>query len=333
MNIKKVLQITFLVLVIGSSLTVIYFFLGEVPKTENPEFGVVFSQKHARDLGLNWQHNYSALLKDLEVKKIKVISHWDLIEPERGNYRFRDLDWQLEEARKNGTEVILVIGMKTGRWPECHIPDWAKQLNKEEQQEVILRLVHVLVNRYSGYRNIVAWSVENEPLFQFGDCPWVDKEHLKEEIELVRSLDSFFKKPIMITDSGEASLWIEAANLGDFVGVTMYREVWMSDFNRYFSYPLPPFYYWKKKDLISQQFDKKVICAELQAEPWGPSLLYSSPFEEQMKTMNIDLFKENIQFARQTGFEEFYLWGAEWWYWMKTEKKQPQIWNEAKKLF
>jgi hypothetical protein len=29
--------------------------------------------------------------------------------------------------------------MKTPRWPEYHIPSWASNLNKEEQQEEILK--------------------------------------------------------------------------------------------------------------------------------------------------------------------------------------------------
>ena len=31
--------------------------------------------------------------------------------------------------------------------------------------------------------------------------------------------------------------------------------------------------------------------------------------------------------------KEFYLWGAEWWYWMKEKQNKPEIWDEAKKLF
>jgi len=27
------------------------------------------------------------------------------------------------------------------------------------------------------------------------------------------------------------------------------------------------------------------------------------------------------------------LWGGEWWYWMKEKQNQPEIWQEAKKLF
>ena len=73
--------------------------------------------------------------------------------------------------------------------------------------------------------------------------------------------------------------------------------------------------------------------ARLQAEPWVYKTFYDVPLAEQEKTMNIDIFKANISYAKQTGFDEFYLWGVEWWYWLKTTQNQPQIWNEAKKLF
>jgi len=329
----KILEIFVLVLLIMFCFVIIYLFLGNAHKTENPVFGVVFSQKHSRDLGLRWRSNYLALLDDLGVKELKIITHWDLIEPKENQFNFKDLDWQLVEAERRDVNVMLVIGMKTGRWPECHIPDWAKGLDKEKQQEVILRLVQMITTRYKESSPIIAWSVENEPLFTFGDCPWKDKEFLKEEIEMVRSVDSYYKRPIVITDSGEGSLWIEAAKLGDIVGITIYKNIWISNLEKYFTYPYPPFFYWIKQEIIEDLFSKEVVCSELQAEPWCPGLLYNCSLDEQMKTMNIDNFKENINFAKQTGLDKFYLWGSEWWYWMKEEQSQIQIWEEAKKLF
>ena len=176
------------------------------------------------------------------------------------------------------------------------------------------------------------WQVENEPLFPFGECPWVDKKFLEKEIELAKSLDSK-KRPIVISDSGEGSLWINAARLGDVVGTTMYRKVWFGQFGFYISYPIPPVFYWRKAQYVQKIFDKKVIVVEFQAEPWGPKLLYDSPLEEQEKTMNLERFRNNIEFAKKTGLDRFYLWGAEWMYWMKEKQQKPEIWQEAKKLF
>jgi len=309
-----------------------YLFIGTPPQAKEISWGVNFSQKHAQNLGLDWKETYSALLDDLKVKNIKLITHWDLIELNEGKYYFEDLDWQIKKAEEKDARLLLVIGMKTGRWPECHIPEWAKNLNKEEQQKEILEMIEEVVLRYRERVSVWAWQVENEPFFPFGECPWVDKNFLKKEIDLVKSLDSQ-SRPIVISDSGEGSLWVNAAKLGDIVGTTLYKKVWFRQLGNYIYYPFPPTFYWRKAQLIEKIFNKKVVVIELQAEPWGPKLLYESPLEEQEKTMNLERFKANIEFAKKTGLDEFYLWGGEWWYWLKEKQNKPEIWQEAKKLF
>ena len=325
---KKIILcvLIFLLLVIG------FFFVGSPPRAEKIVWGVNFSQKHAEGLGLDWQQTYSALIDDLGAKNIKLATYWDLIEKEKGHYDFTDLDRQIGEAEQKGVSLLLVIGMKSPRWPECHIPEWAKGLNKEEQQENILELLKETVLRYSSSPAVTMWQIENEPFFPFGECPWVDKEFLKEEVELVKSLDKE-KRPVLISDSGEGSFWIQAAKIGDIVGTTMYRKVWVHQLGIYFTFPLPPNFYWRKAQIIKTFFAKRVICVELQAEPWGPHLLYDSPLEEQQKSMDLQRFQEVINFAGKTGLDEFYLWGGEWWFWMKEKQNQPQIWEEAEKLF
>lgn len=308
-----------------------YFSVGTPPQAEKITWGVNFSQKHSQDLGLNWQENYSALLDDLGAKNLKVAAHWDLFEPEKDKYHFGDLDWQVKEAEKHNAKILLAIGMKTPRWPECHIPEWAASLNKDQQQKEILEMLEKVVLRYKDSQAIEYWQIENEPFFPFGNCPWVDKEFLKKEVALVKSLDS--RHLIIISDSGEGSFWIQAAELGDVVGTTMYRIVWVRQVGVYLNYPFSPTFYWRKAQIIKKFFNKKVICVEFQSEPWGPKLLYDSPLAEQEKSMNLEQFQKNIEFARKTGLDEFYLWGGEWWYWMKEIQNDPRIWDEAKKLF
>ncbi len=331
-----------------------YLFIGTPPRAEKIVWGVNFSQRHAENLGLDWKENYLALLDDLTVKNLKIGADWDLIEPEKDRYYFDDSDWQINKAENRGAKILLVIGMKTGRWPECHIPEWAKNLKKEEQQKEILEIIEKIVLKYRDRVSVNMWQVENEPFFPFGECPWVDKKFLKKEIDLVKSLDRQ-KRKIVIADSGEGSFWLNAAHFGDIVGTTMYKKVWftpleilnkiqkltngpefLTGFRQlgfYIYYPLPPTFYWRKAKYIEKIFNKKVIVVELQAEPWGPKLLYDSPLEEQEKTMNLERFKANIEFAKRTGFDTFYLWGAEWWYWLKEKQGQSEIWQEAKRLF
>lgn len=310
-----------------------YFFIGKTEPAKVITWGVNFSQKQANDLGLDWKETYSALLNDLRVRNFKIITYWDLLEKGDGQYHFEDLDWQIKKAEDHGARVFLAIGMKTPRWPECHIPEWAKGLSKEQQQGRILNLLENIVLKYRDSTSIWAWQVENEPFFPFGECPKdvINKSFLKKEIELVKSLDR--SRPVIISDSGEFSFWIRAARLGDIVGTTLHRKVWFKELRRYVKYPLKPIFYWRKSQIISKLFKKQVIVGELQAEPWCLKYLNECPFAEQDKTMNLEYFKENIEFARNTGLKDFYLWGVEWWFWLREEYRKPEIWEEAKKLF
>lgn len=326
-------KVVWLLVIIGTvALILAFFYLFKPPPAKNITYGAVFSQKHAANLGLDWKENYVALLDDLNVKDLKIAAHWDLLEPEPGVYDFSDLDWQLDQAREHKARVMLAIGMKTPRWPECHMPPWAASLRKEEQQQRILDMLKTIVLRYQGRGEIAVWQVENEPLFLFGDCPWIDKEFLKKEVAVVKSIDAEFR-PVLISDSGEGSLWIDAAQIGDIVGVTMYRKVWFHEAKTYMSYPIPAAWYWARSELIKTVFKKKTICVELQAEPWCPSLLYNCSLSEQEKTMDAEQLKRNLSFAKESGFDTFYLWGAEWWYWQKQKNDNPVFWEATKKLW
>ncbi len=332
MRIKKTFKIF---LAISGVLIILFFgylFIGQAPQAERIVWGVSFSQKQADLLGLSWEENYLALLDDLEVRNLKIIAYWDLVEPKLGEYFFKDLDFQIEEAEKREIKVILTMGRKVPRWPECHLPDWARDLSEEEQQERILKLIEKIIVRYRDSEVIWAWQVENEPFFHFGECPEITEKFLKEEIRLVKSLD-LRNRPVIISDSGSGRFWFKTARLGDMVSISLYRKVWFKEFDSYINYPFPSVFYWRKALIIKKLFGKEIFCGELQAEPWGPALIHDLPLEEQQKTMNLEQFQKNIEFAKKTGLKEFYLWGGEWWYWLKTKHDQPEIWEEAKKLF
>ena len=334
---KKIIKICILVaviIIIASFAAFLYFFAGSAPREENIIWGIDFSQMQAENLKLDWKKIYLAIINDLGAKNIKLHNQWDWIEGKKDKYYFADTDWQINQAEQSGVNIIYVLGMKSGRWPECHIPAWAVNLTKQQQQDKILKYITEVVKRYKKSNSIIYWQGENEPLFDFGECPWYDKDFLKKEVELVKLLDN--SRQIIISDSGEQSNWFEAAKISDIVGITMYRKVWAhitDEFGFNLNSFLSPVTYWRKALLIKKIFGKKVICIELQAEPWASEPFYDVPLEEQAKTMSLELFKKNVEYAKATGLDTFYFWGVEWWYWMKTVQNQPQIWNEAKKLF
>ena len=303
-------------------------------------WGVSFSKPFAEKMVADWRAAYLAILDDLKVRRLRLIAYWPEIEKSEGVFSFEDLDWQIEEAEKRGAKVILAVGQKLPRWPECHIPQWVREfpisnsqfLNKDFENALLNYIKNVIL-RYKDNPAIWAWQVENEPFLPFGECPPMDVDLLDKEITLVKSLDN---RPIIVSDSGELSAWVSAARRADIFGTTMYRVVWHKNmpFGGYLKYPLPPEFFHLKANFAGYFADiKRIIVVELQAEPWGPKLLYESSLEEQMKSMNFEQLKENIAYAKTAGFSENYFWGAEWWYWMKEKQNHPEFWNYAKELF
>jgi len=305
---------------------------GHVFKPDELEYGLTFSKKQATDLGFDWQKVYLAILDDLGVRKIRLPAYWDEIEPTNGQFNWQNLDWQIEQASKRNSEIILAIGGRLPRWPECHFPSWTGELNKAGRDKKILAYLTKTVNRYKNNKNIIAWQIENEPfLSHFGDCPKLDKELLDSEINLTRSLDS---RPIIITDSGELSTWVPAAKRADIFGTTMYLNTYSQFFKRYIHYPITPGFFRFKKN-ITQMFAQPQdwIVIELQAEPWGSAPYQNLSQADRDRTMDLNKFREIIKFSAKTGFKEFYLWGAEWWYWEREVNNNPALWEEAKRLF
>jgi hypothetical protein len=298
--------------------------------SKNPvEFGVTFSKPYAEFLGLDWKRAYLAVLDDLGARKLRLLSEWDQIETVRDNYNFEDLDWQLREAEKRNAEVILVIGWRQPRWPECHTPKWLSDASTQEIQNELLEMLRIVINRYKDRKSIVMWQIENEPfLNSFGQCPRADKNFLQTEIALVKSLDN---RPILITDSGELSTWRKTAHLGDYFGTTLFRIVY-NKYTGYFHYFLPPSFYKLKAKLVGLSLDK-VILIELQTEPWIASgSVIETSIEEQKKLMDDKRLQNYVDFSSRTGFREVYFWGVEWWYWLK-EQGDESVWQVGKEIW
>lgn len=305
---------------------------------EKPNMGVTFSMRYAQDIGLDWKEAYLAALDDLGVKKVRIPAYWDSIEKEDGKYDFSDLDWQIEEASKRDVELIVAVGQKVPRWPECYVPKWITddvlQMTADEDErrkEKLLDFVEKTVSRYKDEDSIFAWQIENEPFLKFGVCPKFEKDLLDREIETARKIDP--DTPIMITDSGELSLWIPAAKRGDVFGTTMYREVITKEYGAW-KYPIGPNFFKIKRFLISVfAGQRNVAVIELQGEPWIEGWTTNFPLERQFQSMNAEKLKDNIEFARKTGIKDIYVWGVEWWYWLKVNHNHADVWNQAKELY
>lgn len=303
-------------------------FLYAGPKAQKFDYGVTFSPYQAESLDLDWKKVYLDMLDDLQIKRLRISAYWNKVEPKAGEYDFADLDYQVEEAQKHGVKIILAIGRRLPRWPECHNPEW---LNEATFANDLLSYIETVVRRYQNSLSIEIWQVENEPfLSSFGECPKPDRALLDREIALVKKLDP--ARPVLITDSGELSLWIQSGTRGDAFGTTLYRYVFSDIFNRYWINYNPFWLYRVKGGVMRLLYGKKeLVIIELQGEPWAPKGILNTPIEEQFKTMSMDKLEKMLSLGRAVGFEKQYFWGVEWWYWMK-QNGRPEFWEKAKEI-
>ncbi len=307
---------------------------GPIASSASVSWGITYSKIQAVRMGLDWQVSYIEILDGLNVKNLRIPVYWNDVEEVRDNYDFSDYTWMSTEAAKRNISTVLVIGRRTPRWPECHIPPWVSVLDQVSQDKALLDFIQAVVTNFKSHPNISAWQVENEPfLSTFGECPKTDPGLLRKEVEIVKTMDP--SRPVIITDSGELGDWLRAAKHADIFGTTMYRKVGGWGPFKYATYPLPAQFYRWKANLISHFVPiNKLIVSELQGEPWviGTPTASDKPLEEQYETVNPEYFKEIVKYAKDSGIGEIYWWGAEWWYWLKLNG-HTEIWETAKELF
>ena len=299
-------------------------------KYEKDFFGITYSKKFAEDLELDWKTTYLDILDDLNVRQVRIPVYWDQVEIEEGVFDFSDYDFLIEEGAKRDVDLVLNIGLRTARWPECHFPAWVDINYSEDWQKKTLKMLEESINHFKKYDSIKYWQLENEPLLNsFGICPKGDYDFLKKELKLLKELDS---RPVIITATGELSFWNRESKIADIFGTTMYRVVhnpWLG----YIRYPYSSKFYSSKAKILGLN-PENVYIMELQAEPWIPKEdmknILDTTYQE---SFNIHQFKANAQIAINTGFSKAYLWGAEWWYFKHKEGNNSEYWDFAKTLF
>lgn len=309
----------------------ILFINGPTP-IGNVEYGATFSRPYARDeLGLDADTVLAAALDDLGIRRFRLGAYWQFIEPRRGDWNFTDLDRDIQTIQDRNGTIVLAIGNKLPRWPECWQPSWWKTLSQEEQRAETLAYIQTVVERYRNTPAVVAWQIENEPHFAYGDCPKSDMTFLREETALVRRLDP--SRRVVTTDSGELSTWTTFGDSIDQLGISVYRVVRNPLIGTWRYWFVPPSFYRRKAEFLKPFGASSIYVSEFQMEPWSNQPLPSTPIDDQLKTFDLKQMRQNIDFAKNMGISPIDLWGIEWWYWMKEKHDRPEFWNEAKRVY
>lgn len=295
------------------------------------QLGATFIPDYAESFGLDPEQTMDAMIGELGIKRFRLVSYWENGEAKRGTYDFSFLDWQMDKAYQAGAEVSLAIGLRQPRWPECHWPKWAQDMPRSEWQPELMDYIQATVERYRDHPALQSWQLENEFFLKaFGICPDHSRDRLVDEFKLVKELDP--ETPVVVSMSNNAIGTPLYAPTPDEWAISIYKRVWDKTVTkRYFEYPIPAWYYAFRAGWTEATRNRDVFAHELQAEAWLPEgyNMRTAPIEELYKSLSPEMLEHRFNYGVATGMKKIDLWGVEWWYYMKTKRNAPELWNVA----
>lgn len=328
--------LTIFILTIGTMYGIARWYIHSQANTPL-RYGVSFIPDYAQSLGVDPQQTMDALL-NIGVKQFRLVSYWSDIEPTQGQYDFSQLDWEFAKAEAAHAHIILTVGLRQPRWPECHPPSWVDTSQPDAQwQPQLEQFMTTVINRYKNSPALESYQLENEYfLHGFGDCTpqTYDRQRLISEYNLVRKLDS--AHPVVIPRSDNAvGIPVGQPQPQEF-SISIYRRVWDAGYtHRYLEYPFPAWFYGFLAGWQELADHKNMMIGELQGEAWPPhgQTITETPLDEQNKSLNAQRLKAVFQYGKATGMRQVNLWGAEYWYYRLTVLHDPSLWNVAQQEF
>jgi hypothetical protein len=295
------------------------------------KFGATFISDYAEYFDLEPKQTMQAMIDDLNIRHYRLVSYWDKVEPRPGVYDFSDLDWQFQKVEAVKGTVSLSIGLRQPRWPECHMPEWAKSQPKSVWYPQLKTFMDKVIERYKGSPSLESYQLENEYFLKaFGECTDFSRDRLVDEFNFVKQKDP--KHPVIISRSNNALGLPIGKPTPDEFGVSVYKRVWDRTITkRYFEYPFPAWFYAFLAGAGKLATGKDLIIHELQTEPWGPDKgIKEISIAEQNKSLDGKRLKDRIAYGKATGMREIDLWGVEMWYWRKVKLNDPSLWEAGK---
>ncbi|HVX58459.1 MAG TPA: beta-galactosidase [Candidatus Saccharimonadales bacterium] len=299
------------------------------------EQGVSFIPDYAQSLGLDPQQTMDSLL-DINVRYFRMTSYWSDMEPTPGHYDFSQLDWEFKKAETKHAKVILTVGLRQPRWPECHSPSWIDTSKPTgEWQPQLESFMRAVIDRYKNSPSLESYQLENEYFLKgFGECTDYSRQRLIDEYNLVKRTDP--GHPVIIGRSNNSLGFPTGQPQPDEFSISVYKRVWDAGVtHRYLEYPQPAWFYGFLAGTQKIFLHKNMMIGELQAEAWPPrgQTIQETSLSEQNKSLDAKRLKDRFQYGRATGMHQIYLWGGEYWYYRMVKLHDPSLWNVARQEF
>lgn len=312
--------------------------------------GLSFRPLQAEALGLDARTTLQTLLA-YPFQLIRLGAYWQRLEPEPGQFRPDELDWQVEAAARAGKQIILCVGaVKTFGYPEFfvpahHLPQPLPEgaLITAATHEALLAaataFVTRLVERYRDQTAIVAWQVEHEAVDPLGmEHSWrLAAAFVRQEVDAVRAADP--TRPILMNGFLPTSLpvrlqqWWQtrdqgdslavARRMADIVGIDYYPCHALARIGARTLYLDGSSSPWqrRRRQLYAGAWrrGRRLMISEGQAEPWETMTSPPNPAGQGLYSCLpervIETYNQCLRWAWQehTSLYAYLFWGAEYW--------------------
>ncbi|MFM2432055.1 MAG: hypothetical protein RLZZ511_3268 [Cyanobacteriota bacterium] len=322
-----------------------------IPNPDRIYLGTTFSPLQCYYMGLDFRRAFAAIA-GLGLDRIRLGAYWNVIEPQRGQYDFSELDWLLDVCAAQGIEVAIAVGMKVPRWPEFHFPEWvsavgdtgagAMALDQRSPKvaELALGFVDRVVAHCKNAPAVKYWQIENEPFtrLEIAGGRFLSPGFVGREIELVRSRMLPGQK-ILLTNaihlpspklSEDQPAFEDSLRLADAVGINVYTKVPYGVPGQYLE---PTMAFWQTlQDWQGAMAgaNREAWVAEAQAEPWENGALVAVQRRNYPSATPIRM-RNLVRQLKAIQYGTILLWGSEYWYWQRQQRNN-EWWYEAKKL-
>jgi hypothetical protein len=291
---------------------------------------------------------FATLLRDTGARHVRLSVQWDQVEPREGEYDFTLTDALLETAHENGAAVLLTVGVKAQRHPEYYIPTWALEgldlpdgsviTDNALLRERALHMVDAVVAHVAPSPAIEAWGADNEPYVPSHRAHlWrLGRDFVQAEVALIHKHDAQ-ERPVVINQA-QHHLWDTYPREREWILED--ADVFATSFYPFRNHelfgrrlvlaipelaPLHPNYAAHRRE--AHDHGREYWITELQAEPWADADMHEISPTSPSPNLSPAKFEKSVEYARRTGADRVYLWGAEWWLYQR-ERYGDDTWME-----
>ncbi len=334
----------------------------------NPQFGINFSCRQAEYLLLEspalgpagyvdrgrpgraqWcADTLATILTGTGARHVRISVEWSQVETSAEVYDFSVVDAELAAAQKSGAKVLLSIGVKAQRNPEYYIPAWVLARVTLTEGEVVsgdpylhdqaLAMVRAVTAHVASSNAIEAWAADNEPyIASVRAGRWtLSPAFVRAEVAAIKANDP--RHRIVSINQAQHFVfdrrWKQALADGDALAASVYPFRNFDLFGHTVVVPilemgpLGPNYAAQAR--AAHAAGKPFWITELQAEPWVDSDIRLVSPAHPSANLTPARFLKNIEYARRSGADRVYLWGAEWWLYERQHFGDSRWWDMAK---